>query len=58
MPNKYWKPNARVYNRQATVELLQTVGSQQGINAFKGTSKNIAWQYGTYAVDKDKAASS
>ena len=58
MPNKNGKPNARVYNRLATVELLQTVGSQQGINVFKGTAKNIAWQYGTYAVDKDKAASS
>ena len=51
MPNKNGKPNARVYNRLATVELLQTVGSQQGINVFKGTAKNIAWQYGTYAVD-------
>ena len=51
MPNKNGKPNARVYNRLATVELLQTVGSQQGINAFKGTAKNIAWQYGTYAVN-------
>ena len=38
MSNKNGKPNARVYNRLATVELLQTVGSQHGINAFKGTS--------------------
>ena len=51
MSNKNGKPNARVYNRLATVELLQTVGSQHGINAFKGTTKNIAWQYGTYAVN-------
>lgn len=51
MSNKNGKPNARVYNRLATVELLQTVGSQHGINAFKGTAKNIAWQYGTYAVN-------
>lgn len=51
MSSKKGKPNARVYNRLATVELLQTVGSNQGINVFKGTAKNIAWQYGTYAVD-------
>lgn len=51
MSNKNGKPNARVYNRLATVELLRTVGSQHGINAFKGTTKNIAWQYGTYAVN-------
>ena len=51
MPNKNGKPNARVYNKLATVELLRTVGSPHGINAFKGTAKNIAWQYGTYAVD-------
>lgn len=51
MSNKNGKPNARVYNKLATVELLRVVGSPHGINAFKGTAKNIAWQYGTYAVD-------
>ena len=51
MSSKNGPVNSRVYNKLATVELLRTVGSPQGINAFKGTAKNIAWQYGTYAVN-------
>lgn len=39
MSNKNGKPNARVYNKLAVVELLKTVGSNHGINVFKGTAK-------------------
>lgn len=51
MSSKNGPVNSRVYNKLATVELLRTVGSPHGINVFKGTAKNTAWQYGTYAVN-------
>lgn len=51
MSSKNGPVNSRVYNKLATAELLRMVASGYGVNPRKGDTSNLAWQYGTYAVD-------